>query len=152
MEDQEPKQRARGAPHRKYKLQKDFLSVCETLDYDPATELVIRRNDLVDEADRYEALADEEASLTNPDQEKIDFWLEQVDYLRDHVERIDFKLLPFLYGRKSSHTVEAGDGTSLLEAFAKVASNSLRKPMKEAPLRKPPKEAPSNGGSVAHAH
>lgn len=111
----------------KYKLQKDFKDVCEILEYDPATELVLRRNELVEEADRYEALV-AELDADNPDlQEVINYNLDLADGLRNHAERIDTKMLPFLYARKASHSVDAGDGTSLLEAFAKAATMNLRR-------------------------
>lgn len=114
-------------PKQKYIIPKDFKEICEELDYDPSRELIVRRNELVEEADNYEALAEEEACKDEPDQELIDHYLSLEDDLRNHAERIDHKLMPYLYGRKTSHSLQGEEGTSLLDAFAQVALSNIPK-------------------------
>ena len=111
---------------RKYNEPKSFKDICETLDYDPAEELIARRNELSEEAETYLELANEEAEKVPQDTDMIGVYLEKATELRNHVESLDLKLLPFLYARKSDMTVSDKDGNSVFGAFANAVKGNLK--------------------------
>ena len=111
---------------RKYNEPKSFKEICETLDYDPAEELIARRNELCEEAETYPELANEEAEKVPQDCDMIGAYLEKATTLRNHVESLDLKLLPFLYARKSDMTVSDKNGNSLFGAFADAVKGNLK--------------------------
>ena len=117
------------ATNRKFNQHRDFKDVCEEQDYDPSVELILRRNELVEDAETYAELAEEEVAKGDEmDASMLSDYLNEVEKIRLHVERIDFKMMPYLYARKASHTISDQDGNSLLDAFAKVAKNNIPKP------------------------
>lgn len=111
---------------RKYNEPKSFKDICEILAYDPAEELIARRNELSEEAETYLELANEEAEKVPQDLDMIGAYLEKATALRNHVESIDLKLLPFLYARKSDMTVSDKNGNSLFGAFADAVKGNLK--------------------------
>ena len=116
--------------NRKFELQKDFKDVCELLDYDPSAELIERRNQLSTDADEYLSLADKEGKSKKKDKnpDLLQWYLDQVEKLRRHVEQIDLKMMPYLYARKSSHQLSDADGTGLFAAFATAVNENLNEP------------------------
>ena len=108
---------------------REFKDVCETMDYDPSVELITRRNDLAEIANSYElqAMKESDCPAEDIDHGLVGNLMDEAEIIRQHVERIDLKLMPYIYGRKSSHSLQGEDGSSLLEAFAKVATQNLSK-------------------------
>ena len=112
--------------NRKYNNQLSFKELCCTLDYDPAQELIERRNELSDEAETYLELANEEADQVDRDHDIIGAYLEEAGRLKNHVESLDLKLLPYLYARKSDVSLSDKDGNSLFSAFANAVKGNLK--------------------------
>ena len=81
---------------------------------------------MADEAETYLELANEEAEKVDRDHDMIGVYLEQVTAIKNHVESLDLKLLPFLYARKSDVSLSDKDGNSLFSAFANAVKGNLR--------------------------
>ena len=115
------------AKPRKHNLQKDFKDICLELDYDPSIELISRRNELSEEANDLIAKAKKESKkkVKNQDTLLIGQLVFQANQIKDHIERLDFKLMPYLYARKSSHTIGDQDGNSILDAFAQAVKKNV---------------------------